>query len=73
MPAASLATYYLRNRTLQTGVFASGKADGSFTSPPMEGTLADPIQIYYVTPAGDYSESICVLLLPGSSPPVCPE
>lgn len=73
LPSASLATYYLRNRTLQNGVFAPAKADGSFASPPMEGALGDPIQIYYVTPTGDYSESICVLLMPGSSPPACPE
>jgi hypothetical protein len=73
LPAAALATYYLRNRKLEEGVFATAQADGSFTSPPLEGALEDQIQIYYVTPAGNYSESICVLLTDGSSPPVCPE
>jgi hypothetical protein len=74
LPSAALATYYLRNRTLEEGVFATAAADGSFTSPDMDGTTGDPIQIYYVTPAGDYSESICVLLRSGSLPlSACPE
>ena len=74
LPAAALATYYLRDRALQSGVIATANADGSFTSQPMEATERDPIQIYYVTPAGNYSESICVLLSAGSSPlEACPE
>jgi hypothetical protein len=74
LPAAAGATYYLRDRALQSGVIATADADGSFTAQPLEGTERDPIQIYYVTPAGNYSESICVLLTDDSSPPpVCPE
>jgi hypothetical protein len=75
LPSAALATYYLRNRKLQEGVFATAEADGSFTAPPLEGARKDPIQIYYVTPAGNYSESICVLLTddPSSPPSACPE
>jgi hypothetical protein len=73
LPQADLATYYVRNRALSDGVFATARADGSFTAPQMDGTANDRIQIYYVTPAGDYSESICVLLTEGSSPPACPE
>jgi hypothetical protein len=73
LPAAALATYYLDNRALGAGVIATALADGSFTSGDMEGTDGDPIQIYYVTPAGNYSESICVLLTDGSSPRACPE
>jgi len=74
LPSAALATYYLDNRALGSGVIATALADGSFTSGDMEGTDGDPIQIYYVTPAGNYSESICVLLTDDSSPPpVCPE
>jgi hypothetical protein len=72
LPQAALATFYLRNRTLTEGVFTTARADGSFTSPEMDGKPSDPIQIYYVTPAGDYSVSICVLLTEGSSPPLCP-
>jgi hypothetical protein len=72
LPQAALATYYLRNQALEDGVFATARADGSFTAPEMDGTQNDPIQIYYVTPAGDYSVSICVLLKEGSSPPLCP-
>lgn len=73
-PDAARATYYLRDRALQSGVIATANADGSFLAQPMEGTERDRIQIYYVTPAGDYSESICVLLTAGSSPlEACPE
>jgi hypothetical protein len=74
LPQAALATYYVRNRRLEAGVFAPAGEDGSFKAQPMEGTAGDPIQIYYVTPAGDYSESICVLLMPGaaSAASLCP-
>lgn len=73
LPSAALATYYLRNRSLQEGVFGAAAADGSFITRELDGTAGDPIQIYYVTPAGDYSESICVVLTAGSSPPACPQ
>jgi hypothetical protein len=72
LPQAALATFYLRNQSLGDGVFATARTDGSFTAPEMDGAQNDPIQIYYVTPAGDYSVSICVLLTEGSSPPLCP-
>jgi hypothetical protein len=74
LPQAALATYYVRNKTLEAGVFAPARDDGSFTARDMDGTAGDPIQIYYVTPAGDYSESICVLLMPGpaSLASLCP-
>jgi hypothetical protein len=41
-------------------------------APAMDGTVNDHVLVYYRTPAGDYSESLCVLLTAGSSPPVCP-
>jgi len=74
LPAAALATYYVRNKRLEAGVFQLAADDGSFVAPEMTGTAGDPIQIYYVTPAGDYSESICVLLMPGAASPtsLCP-
>lgn len=72
--SAALATYYVRDKTLGAGLFATARDDGSFTARDMDGTAGDPIQIYYVTPAGDYSESICVLLMPGTASPasLCP-
>ncbi len=75
LPPAALATYYLR----QPSAAERGHRDRQrrrlvHVTADMEGTDGDPIQIYYVTPAGDYSESICVLLSAGSSPlEACPE
>jgi len=71
LAAAALATFYLRNEALDDGVFTTARADGSFTAPEMDGTMDDPIKIYYVTPAGDYSASVCVLLSEASPPPFC--
>jgi hypothetical protein len=73
IPQAALATYYVRNRALGEGVFTTAAADGSFTATGMEGTPNDQIQVYYVTPAGDYSDSVCLVLTEGPSPaPTCP-
>jgi len=71
---AADADYFLINRTLHGGVIATARKDGSFTSPPMEGSEKDSIQIYYRTPTGDYSDSTCVLLSEGTSLPLaaCP-
>ena len=44
------------------GVIAAGRNDGSFTAPPMLGNDKDQVLIYYKTPFGDYSDSLCVLL-----------
>jgi hypothetical protein len=73
LPQAAQATYYVFDRTLGAGVIATAHADGSFTAPAMAGTANDPILVYYKTPDGDYSDSICVLLSAGTSPPLCPE
>lgn len=70
---AAQSTFYIFNRSLGSGVIATARNDGSFTAPTMDGTANDPILIYYRTPAGDYSDSICVLLSSGGSPPACPE
>jgi hypothetical protein len=73
LPEAALAKYYIFDQTVSGGVIAMARADGSFTAPEMDGTVDDHIVVYYVTPAGNYSESVCVLLSAGSSPPLCPE
>ena len=59
---AANATYYVFDRTLGSGVIATGRNDGSFTAPPMQGNDNDQVLIYYKTPFGDYSDSLCVLL-----------
>jgi hypothetical protein len=71
---AANAQYYVLNSTVGQGVIATGRNDGSFTAPPMGGTENDHVLIYYKTPFGDYSDSVCVLLTATASPaPACPE
>jgi hypothetical protein len=74
---ASLARYYVFNETLGAGIIATAGIDGTFTGTPMDGAMNDRIQLYYMTPGGDYSDSICLLLTvdtvaPGGSAPSCP-
>jgi hypothetical protein len=59
---AANATYFVFNRTLGAGVIASARNDGSFTAPPMQGNQKDQVLVYYKTPFGDYSDSLCALL-----------
>jgi hypothetical protein len=68
---AAQARYFIFNQRLATGVIATARDDGSFTAPQMDGTQDDPIVIYYRTPAGDYSDSICVLLSDAPVPASC--
>ena len=46
-------------------------ADGSFTAPPLQGNDKDQVLVYYKTPFGDYSDSLCVLLGTAASPATC--
>lgn len=68
---AANATYYLLDTSMGTGVITTAHNDGSFTSPTMDGNQGDRVLIYYKTPYGDYSDSICVLLAPGPAS-ACP-
>jgi hypothetical protein len=71
---AANADYFVFNRTQGQGVIATGRNDGSFTAPEMAGNQNDQVLVYYRTPFGDYSDSLCVLLTAAASPaPVCPE
>ena len=71
---AANATYFVVNRTQGQGVIATGRNDGSFTAPEMAGNKNDQVLVYYKTPFGDYSDSVCVLLTTDASPaPACPE
>jgi hypothetical protein len=71
---AANADYFVFNRTQGQGVIATASNSGSFTAPPMTGNKNDQVLVYYRTPAGDYSDSVCVLLTTDASPaPACPE
>lgn len=67
LPPAALATYYLRDEALGAGVFTTAQADGSFTVRDMDGAPGDQVLVYYVTPGGDYSESVCLILNEGTA------
>jgi hypothetical protein len=71
LPEAANATYYVLDRTLGGGVIATAGNDGAFTAPPMQGKQGDQVLVYYKTPFGDYSDSLCVLLAAGASLPTC--
>ena len=71
---AANADYFVLNRTQGQGVIATGSNSGSFVAPPMAGNKNDQVLVYYRTPFGDYSDSVCVLLTADASPaPACPE
>ncbi|HMF44502.1 MAG TPA: hypothetical protein VKQ32_27700 [Polyangia bacterium] len=59
---AALATYYVYNERLGTGIIATAGPDGTFTGMPMDGVENDHIDLSYRTPNGDYSDSLCLLL-----------
>ena len=61
---AAFAYYYVINESLvpRAGIIAQAGADGTFTGMPLDGTMGDHIRLAYETPAGDQSESICLLL-----------
>lgn len=73
---AASATFHILNETLGEGVITTAGPDGTYEAAPMDGTEGDRVSLYYETPAGDYSDSICLLLVetvpPAVSAPFCP-
>jgi hypothetical protein len=70
---AAEATFRLYNLDNDFGYLVPAGPDGTFVSQPMEGMMDDRISLYYITPAGDYSDSICLLLREASPvAPFCP-
>ncbi len=72
IPAAGLARFYLFDLTRGAGIIQIANPDGTFVSGPLEGDTGDRISIYYETPEGDLSDSVCLLLTEGAAPR-CPE
>lgn len=68
---ASLATFYITNEILHTGVIVQAKDDGSYTAPAMDGTRGDRVFLYYVTPSGSTSETVCRQLVETDPAPIC--
>ena len=61
---AAFARYFVfnENPSFNAGIIATAGADGTFVGEPLDGLENDHIRLYYQTPGGDYSESICLLL-----------
>jgi hypothetical protein len=58
--ANSLFSVFDRDR--MAGVIAQAPADGSFDSPPFDGTEGDNVNIWFETPAGGVTHPVCFLL-----------
>jgi hypothetical protein len=71
-PPASLARIFVFDTDRSAGVIAQAAADGSYTSPPMDGVALDRIEISYETPAFEVSARVCFQLVDGPSAPRCP-
>lgn len=61
-PGALHARFFVFDTTRMVGVIAEAFDDGSFTSPPMDGTEGDTVAISYETAAGAHSMDVCFQL-----------
>jgi hypothetical protein len=69
---AAGATFFIYDLNLNAGAIQTADDNGMFTTTPAwAGAMNDKMSIYFLTPLGTYSESICLLLTEGSSA-VCP-
>jgi hypothetical protein len=68
---AILARFFLFDVQRNAGVIAAGKTDGSYVSPPFDGTMGDHVEISFETSDGDLSGTACVVLQPGGLAPAC--
>ena len=69
---AAGAKFYIFNDAFGAGVIVEARADGSYTAPPLDGTMGDHVFLYYTTPAGADSEAACRVLSEGDPAPHCP-
>lgn len=59
---AADATFFITDVARGSGVITRARADGSFVSPPMEGTAGDQVALYFQSPTGRDSVTACVIL-----------
>jgi hypothetical protein len=69
---ASLARIFVFDTDRSAGVIAQAAADGSYTSPPMDGVALDRVEISFETPAFEVSARVCFQLVEAPSAPKCP-
>ena len=71
-PRADSALFTIIDLQRNAGVAVYAMKDGTYVSPPMEGTEGDHVQIFYETPEGDRSASACLVLQPSPIEMKCP-
>ena len=69
---APFARVHVFDANRGVGVIGLAAADGSYASPPFEGTDGDRIEISYETPAGGLGDRFCFQLVEVVPAPVCP-
>src|SRR5882724_2469110 len=62
---ASFARIFVFDTERSAGVIALAAADGSYTTPPMDGVAGDRVEISYETPAFEVSARVCFQLMDG--------
>jgi hypothetical protein len=62
---AANAKFFLFNNNAGNGIIIRAGGDGSYTTPFFDGNAGDSIYIYFETPAGEDSESVCRSLVAG--------
>jgi hypothetical protein len=80
---AALGRFFIFDTNRMAGVIAMAVADGSFTSPPMDGAELDSVDINYETADGKFSMDVCFQLTTTTemrpkdknvpSAPLCPQ
>jgi hypothetical protein len=68
-PAFARVKVYDVNRG--EGVIGVAMPDGSYASPPFEGTRGDRVEIAYETTDGLHSPNVCFQLIEGATAPRC--
>jgi len=69
---ATNATFFITDVQRGAGVITRARADGSFVSPPMEGTAGDRVALYFQSASGRDSTTTCVILGDDPVAPLCP-
>lgn len=69
---AANATFFITDVQRASGVITRARADGSFVSPPMEGTAGDRVALYFQSVGGRDSTTACVILGDDPVAPICP-
>ena len=68
---AGLAKFFIFNDSNGSGVIVDANADGTYVAKPLDGTQGDRVFIYYTSPGGTDSESVCRQLVEGDPAPPC--